>query len=505
MMALKQKHLALRHLALSKKVVIIDEVHAADKYMTTYLTVALRWLGAYRVPVILLSATLPAVTRENLVREYMKGRGLKDREIQLPEGGLALDAYPLVTYSDGPCIRQEVNFLEEKSKTVEIIRLNEDYLFDLLEDAVAEEGIVGIIVNTVKRSQRLAKELTARLGEEMVDLLHSNFIATDRKEKEQRLMDQVGKDKKRPKRKIFIGTQVMEQSLDIDFDLLVTDLAPIDLLIQRIGRLFRHEIDRPKNHQRPKCYVLGTDDLWAFEKGTLHIYGGYLLARTQYFLPDQIHIPSDLSPLVQKVYGKEPLELSAGLEEVYLKMIEAEEQKMNDKENRAKSFRISNPPLRVTRMKPNSLVGWLTNSVVNSTEEQGYAQVRDSEETVEVIALQKQGQGYGTVGGNEDLSGQVNDFSVGKKLASNTLRLPQSIFIRQRDNGKGTEYNIDSVIRELEGYSQCHLKEWEESGWLKGMLGIIFDEEGNFKLGQHILHYDRKYGLEVIGGGNESV
>ena len=75
MTALKQKHLVLRHLGFSRKVIVIDEVHAYDAYMSQYLYRALRWMGAYNVPVIILSATLPAEVRTALVRHYMRGRG----------------------------------------------------------------------------------------------------------------------------------------------------------------------------------------------------------------------------------------------------------------------------------------------------------------------------------------------------------------------------------------------------------------------------------------------
>lgn len=60
----------------------------------------------------------------------------------------------------------------------------------------------------------------------------------------------------RPPKKIIIGTQVLEQSLDIDFDVLISDLAPMDLLIQRIGRLHRHKIKRPQKHEVARFYVL---------------------------------------------------------------------------------------------------------------------------------------------------------------------------------------------------------------------------------------------------------
>ena len=114
--ALKQKHLALRHLGFSKKVVVIDEVHAYDVYMGQYLKEALRWMGAYGVPVILLSATLPAASRQALICEYLYGRGMpipKKEFNKTYETLLTSAAYPLLTYSDGAEIKQVADFETE--------------------------------------------------------------------------------------------------------------------------------------------------------------------------------------------------------------------------------------------------------------------------------------------------------------------------------------------------------------------------------------------------------
>ena len=98
MMALRQKHLALRHLGLSKKVVVIDEVHAYDAYMDQYLNMALEWLGAYNVPVILLSATLPKKSRVDFIKHYLTGKGVKLSKEDM--SSLMVEDYPLITYTD---------------------------------------------------------------------------------------------------------------------------------------------------------------------------------------------------------------------------------------------------------------------------------------------------------------------------------------------------------------------------------------------------------------------
>lgn len=144
----------------------------------------------------------------------------------------------------------------------------------------------------------------------MVDVLHSAFIATDRVKKENNLLKMIGKEAVRPNRKIIIGTQVIEQSLDIDFDVLITEIAPMDLLIQRIGRLWRHDIKRPRYFSEPVCYVTGISDNLDFDSGTGFIYDNYILARTQYFLQDSLKIPDDISKLVQDVYSDKEIDFN---------------------------------------------------------------------------------------------------------------------------------------------------------------------------------------------------
>ena len=102
MAALKQKHVMLRHLGLAGKVVIVDECHAYDAYMNRYLDRALNWLGAYGVPVILLSATLPARRRRELIFAY-QNTTVSQKERLDWEGSRA---YPLLTWTDGREVRQ---------------------------------------------------------------------------------------------------------------------------------------------------------------------------------------------------------------------------------------------------------------------------------------------------------------------------------------------------------------------------------------------------------------
>lgn len=495
LVSLKQKHLALRHLGFDRKVVIIDEVHAYDAYMQQYLIESVKWMGAYGVPVILLSATLPKEKRKELITAYLKGKSFKNREIDQSGANLDTDKYPLMTYSDGNRIMQVTDFPVQKDKAVRIRRLSDENLFPKVKDLISDGGVVGIIVNTVRRAQKIARECSKLFGENSVVLLHSNFIATDRVKKEDLLISLIGKGAKRSERLIVVGTQVIEQSLDIDFDVLITDLCPMDLLIQRIGRLQRHDIERPEKFKTAVTYVLGESDTLDFDRGSSAVYGEYLLARTQYFLPEEISIPSSVSTLVQKVYGFEDGDpnFSDELKKKYEDWKKKFLVKIDNKEQKAKVFRIDDPKKKIDTDRYN-LIGWLYTSDNSDTDEKAYSQVRDTQETVEVIAVRKYGDKYGFFSAENqeerEVSDHIRDPEQAKKLATQTLGLPYYVIV---------SLGIDHLIEWLEDYNKNNLADWQKESWLKGSLGLIFDEKGTFLIGgsEIKLKYDYQYGLEV--------
>ncbi|MFM9413560.1 CRISPR-associated helicase Cas3' [Peptococcus simiae] len=486
LLALKQKHLALRHLGLSKKVVVIDEVHAYDAYMSQYLEEALTWLATYGVPVILLSATLPAGQRRKLVQAYLKGKGAKSA---LPDSAFTsrADAYPLITYTDGDSVLQKDDLAVASKHEVLVRRIEEEDLIPTIKKLMDAGGNIGVVVNTVKRAQALARTCRDLFAEDEVLVLHSAFIATGRMAKEQDLLARIGKGADRPSRQLVIGTQVIEQSLDIDFDVMITDLAPIDLLLQRLGRLHRHHIDRPAAYRDPTLYVVGTSDRFDFEPGASAVYGDYLLIRSQYFLPERIQIPEDISSLVQKVYGEEDVEIEEILINKYVDKKEKHGNIIDKKSEKAKGFRIQDPVLKPTRRRSASLIGWVKNALPNDNEVRAQAQVRDSDESIEVIAVKGLGGGYGLFSENQDISGLIDDPKVAKRLAVNTLRLPRALCYPGL---------IDKTIEELEAYNRTYLPDWQKTAWLKGALGLVFDDKGQVELSGYRLTYSEDLGLE---------
>jgi CRISPR-associated endonuclease/helicase Cas3 len=493
--ALKQKHLALRQLAFAKKVIIIDEVHAYDAYMSQYLQEALTWMASCHVPVILLSATLSADSRYLLTKAYLKGLGVRSKEMTVEEEPLkdylSSDAYPLITYTDGLSPRQVRDFPANQEKRISIERIRDDEIETVIDEVFAEGGNVGIIVNTVKRAQELAQQLAGRYGEDMVELLHSSFLATERVRKEVELLRLLGKgdENLRPDRHIVVGTQVIEQSLDIDFDLMISELAPIDLLIQRLGRLHRHQRKRPAGCQEPRLCLLGCSDDLEFQDGSEAVYGGYLLARSQYYLKDAISLPGDISPLVQAVYGNQEPDLEPETAEKYHEYQKEADERIEEKRKRAKTYRLQDPYLKKDRIDKLTLHGWLDHPTEDTSDEGGNSQVRDADECIEIIALRQLEHGYGTLFGDlagQDISGRIQESKIGMELAGETLRLPRPLCM---------PYRIEKTIRELENIYLQNFSSWDASAWLRGSLGILFDEDMNCRINGYLLHYDRKYGL----------
>ena len=278
----------------------------------------------------------------------------------------------------------------------------------------------------------------------------------------------------------------VEQSLDIDFDMLITELAPMDLLLQRIGRLHRHEnVKRPAIYEAPQVYVVGCSDTLDFDEGSTFVYAPYILTRTQYFLPHQVHIPADISPLVQRVYGEDNIEMSAHVKGMY------EDMKINwqiiteNKEKKAETYIIEPPVLEKKKTQRSSLIGWLENSnqAANESDESAYMQVRDIQENIEIIALQKTGSGYGFFRERKDISKDIENPETAKRVAMETLSLPAIL-----SNPK--------TIKLLENQNRKELSLWQEQPWLKGALGIIFDEKGEAVIQGIKLMYDPMYGLQ---------
>ena len=482
MAALAQKHVMLRHLGLAGKVVIIDECHAYDTYMNCYLDRALEWLGWYKVPVILLSATLPARRRAELIEAYQKKKAAPDAPWKTSCG------YPLLTWTDGAEVKQTTIPLDAPGRAVQVVPLTEPELPKWLCRKLAEGGCAGVIVNTVKKAQKIAQLLREGLPEKEVQLFHAQFLMPDRAAREKQLMERIGKESVPESRNglIVVGTQVMEQSLDIDLDVLVTELCPMDLLLQRIGRLHRHHRSRPAPLQQACCAVLDTGEE-AFDAGSEAVYGQWLLWRTRKYLPRSIRLPEDISPLVQQVYGWEQEAPEAQQGE---KLRREYEQTQEKKKKRAEAYLVPQPEEhRLAQL--NTLDDWMQNEGARS-DPAARAAVRDGDPSVEVLVMQSRADGSihflpWQEGGSAVAADSPPPPETALKIARQRLRLP-AVF--------GKVWKVDEVIRELEADNRSRLAAWQLSPLLHGELVLLLDENLTAHLAGIELCYDCENGLE---------
>jgi len=506
MAALRHKHLALRHLALANKVIIIDECHAYDAYMNRYLCRALEWLGFYNVPVIILSATLPAARRKELICAYLKTKRNFDAPkqeavpwIDIPEipadkePWMSSRKYPLLTWSDNDEVRQLSPPLSGRSLRVNVNTLTDDKLLETVEALLSKGGCAGIIVNTVSRAQEIAQIFEERFGKECVQLVHSRFIAADRLQKETEIREILGPKGDRPtppNKLIVIGTQVLEQSLDIDFDVLVSDLCPMDLLIQRIGRLHRHKgRNRLDKLQQAQCFVLGTNSDEGFERGSEAIYGKYILMNTVALLPDILCLPSDIADLVQDAYADGNAAAEEKYKGEYGEAKAAFEQMISNKESRADGFRIRRPGNR-------SLIDWLEApaDTADPTGKRAEASVRDSDDSIEVLVIQRTEGGLFRVlpwvpeVGGAEIPAMFVPPDIARVVAACSLTLPSPL---------NKPWLIDRAIDELEQmFIDGELPEdWQKSYWLEGELFLVLDANFETTICGYALRYDERYGL----------
>lgn len=301
MSVLRIRYTILRLAGLSEKVLIIDEVHAYDAYMQQALTRLLSWARVLHIPVVLLSATLPSEKRKAM----LESMGCNNYENN------TANEYPLITqgFLDGTIEQVAVSGTHMRQRAALSIR---SWMNDL--SAVAafalqrtqQGGCVGIIVNTVSEAQALYLEIENQKDQTTeLYLFHARFPLFNRQQIENKCVKLFGKHGNRPDKAILVATQVVEQSIDLDFDLLITMLCPIDLLLQRMGRMHRHDRPRPASMLQPEAVILTPESEEALVKtSTSHIYAPWILKKTWNLLKNMnlIQLPEDIRPLVEKAY-----------------------------------------------------------------------------------------------------------------------------------------------------------------------------------------------------------
>lgn len=505
--ATRTKHVMLRMAGLAGKVVILDEVHAVDVYMSQFLAEGLRWLGQAGVPVVLLSATLPSAQRRELQAAYLAGAQSREEadvsEVPAPSG------YPSVTavwndperiahaVEDCPAwkapVAAQIEILPEAppgkgdDDPAQIPPRDRDVVA-VLEKRLAKGGCALVIRNTVDRAQQTYRALREVFGDD-VQLLHGRLTVADRADRTEACLRLLGppasEGPARPERLILVATQIAEQSFDIDADVLITDLAPMDLLLQRIGRVHRHDgVARPDELRRPRVIVTGfclrdSGPPWILP-ASVGIYGRYLLLRTAAVVTAPActawSIPQQVPELVAAVYESER-------DTVPVAWAQAEAEAFAEWTVRKQSRAEGAEPFLLSRRgerERTTLEGLHRGGSQEKLDEEHHrAMVRDGETSIEVVLVRQDRRGYRTLWGRSlGITGEASTELLDDLLGA-AVRLPAKL--------------TRAAEEELRP-----LPEWREHPWLRYSRALVFPEnQQSVRLGDFHLTYDVHLGLVV--------
>lgn len=485
----RTRFVMLRTAGLVGKVVVLDEVHAADIYMTQFLGEVLTWLGTAGVPMVLLSATLAPSQRHHLVRSYLRGQvGDPHLDVAIDD---SLPGYPsvLAAWSEKGEARIDVqtaaSWRKDQTVTVSVAEETtnpDETLLGVLKERLQAGGCALVLRNTVARAQASYRALSLTYGDDVV-LLHARYGAAERADRTEDVLDRLGPNAtNRPRRMIVVATQVAEQSFDVDVDMLVTDLAPVDLVLQRIGRLHRHDRpahERPQPLRHPHVIVTGLrldGPSPKFPGGSEAVYGRHNLLRATALVlragQQPWAVPGEVPGLVAAAYGEDDL-----IPEAWRADAEAararwdEEQRM--RREKAHQFLLAAPGHQTAT----TLEG-LHHLGVTAKDGESHVRVRDGEESEEVVLVRRDDQGYCALDGvrlgpNAD-AGPDHLLSV----LGGTVRLPAH------------PVDLSSLARRL-----GTLPAWRDHPWL-GRAHVVVLFEGLGELGPYCLRYD-ECGLTV--------
>ncbi|MGD9818520.1 MAG: CRISPR-associated helicase Cas3' [Desulfomonilaceae bacterium] len=328
---LPSKHQSLRLVGLNTKVLIVDEAHSYDSYTSRLLNKLIEFHSGLGGSTIVLSATLDAKLKQELVTSFANGLGINSPK-------LSLTGFPFLTrvcksecrqltFEPRPdvCSEIEISFIHDPDQVTE-------HIIESIKSGRSVCWVRNTVFDAIESYQKLSELVDAR----NIILFHSRFIMGDRIEIEKNVIERFGKYSSPELRngQLLIATQVVEQSLDLDFDSMVTDLAPIDMLIQRAGRLRRHPRDRygkllspglPDERERTPLVVFGPkfdhnpSSKWYsdfFPKGS-YVYPFHgVIWSTAKILSEKggWRFPDDARILIESVYGLDPSQLPEAID-----------------------------------------------------------------------------------------------------------------------------------------------------------------------------------------------
>jgi CRISPR-associated endonuclease/helicase Cas3 len=314
---LPSKFNTIRLLGLVDKVLVLDEVHAYDAYMQAEIETLLEFQAALGGSTVLLSATLTQEQRDRFVRAWRGGRsGDADDRADDKSGREGADVpYPLATIVDGAGARTEspIEPAPWSTRTVPVVLVHDsESVVESIVQAHRRGDAVVWIRNTVDGVLEAAQQLRERDIKPLV--FHGRFAQCDRQAREAEVMAAFGPGPhgNKERHRVLVASQVVEQSLDLDFDMLVTDLAPIDLIIQRCGRLWRHQRPRPAG-SREELVLLAP----RFTKEPVKDWLDAVLPKVKYVYEDVGVLWRTSRELTHHSYIETPLGVRGMIERVY--------------------------------------------------------------------------------------------------------------------------------------------------------------------------------------------
>lgn len=301
----RAKHFFVRQFALAGKVVILDEVHSYDLYTGTLIDKLIERLLELKCTVLVLSATLTNQRRKELLA------------LASPQTTPISSSYPLLSGVSNGTLPFEAEIEDSQQRSV-FITCTSKSTVELAEECLnrAKDGACVLwIRNTVNEAQetwKLLKSTNMQDGPE-IGLLHSRFPFWRREDLEEKWIQALGKDaSNRPKGCVLVSTQVVEQSVDIDADFLVTDLAPTDMLFQRMGRLWRHQRQR-RPQAKAEAWIVTPDLSMLTTKRDIRsalgkggkVYAPYVLLRSwqSWASCTEVQLPRDIRLFLEKTYS----------------------------------------------------------------------------------------------------------------------------------------------------------------------------------------------------------
>lgn len=477
---MRTQHAFVRLYGLAGKTVILDEVHAYDTYTSTILERLVEWLASLGTTVLLLSATLPRARREALANAYRRGLGAST-----PSSAEDI-RYPRVTTATRDRIAATHVTPRGEPVSVSVKRVDDDL------DAIARElaaevrdgGCVGWICNTVDRAQA-AYEALRKIAPEIPRLLiHARMLPEDRAARERQLEALLGptsRGAQRPERCIVVGTQVLEQSLDVDFDLLVTDLAPIDLLLQRAGRLHRHRerTNRAPAHPSPRLWVVhpaGPYDSVPIRDVAI-VYPEALVRGTLRELEGRrvVTLPDDIETLVEAVYSADLSNADDALRDAYIDHLGRAVAQRQDAENRL----IKRPTY------DGDIFGDLKVSFREDEDPKLHADLRaltrDADDSVQVVCLvARDGALYVTEADTTPINlDAIPDRALAARLARRTIGISRP-----------------ALVRELTANASYLPSAWNESALLRHRRMVAFADRVAV-VGDTRIELDPELGLKI--------